>query len=72
MPTLGPTKRHVLISTFRTLGFDGPYRGGNHQYMQRGSRKVRVPNPHQGDISLPFLRRILDQAGVTTDEWESV
>ncbi len=72
MPRLGPTKRRDLIDGLRKLGFDGPYGGGNHQYMTRGSHKVRIPNPHQSDISLPLLRRILDQANVTAQEWESI
>jgi hypothetical protein len=37
--------------------------------MVKGSLKVRVPNPHQGDIGLPLLREILRQAGITADEW---
>jgi hypothetical protein len=72
MPTFGPIKRRDLIRGFQDLGFTGPISGGNHQYMARGSLKVRIPNPHQGDISLPLLRRILDQAGISVDEWESV
>jgi predicted RNA binding protein YcfA (HicA-like mRNA interferase family) len=72
MPHLGAIKRRNLIAALHALGFAGPFSGGNHQYMTRGTRKVRIPNPHQGDISLPLLRRILDQAGVSIEEWESV
>jgi predicted RNA binding protein YcfA (HicA-like mRNA interferase family) len=72
MPPLGPIKRRDLIRGLHELGFNGPYRGGNHQFMSRGSLKLRIPNPHQSDISLPLLRRILDQAGITVDEWESI
>jgi hypothetical protein len=72
MPPLGPIKRRDLISGLRTLGFDGPYSGGKHQYMSYGTLKLRIPNPHQGDISLPLLRRILVQAGITVEEWESI
>jgi predicted RNA binding protein YcfA (HicA-like mRNA interferase family) len=72
MPHLGVIKRRDLIAGLHPLGFAGPFSGGNHQYMTRGTRKVRIPNPHQGDISLPLLRRILDQAGVSIEEWESV
>ena len=72
MPPLGPIKRRDLINNLRKFGFDGPYSGSNHQYMARGALKVRIPNPHQGDISLPLLRRILDQAGITVAEWQSL
>ncbi len=35
MPHLGPIKRKDLIYYLRQLGFEGPYPGGNHQYMVR-------------------------------------
>jgi hypothetical protein len=72
MPPFGPIKRRELISGLRALGFDGPYSGGKHQYMSYGTLKLHIPNPHQVDISLPLLRRILDQAGITVEQWESV
>jgi predicted RNA binding protein YcfA (HicA-like mRNA interferase family) len=72
MPRLGPIKRRELIASLIRLGFTGPYSGGNHQFMKRGALKLRIPNPHQSDISLPLLRRILQQAGVSETEWESV
>jgi len=30
---------------------------------------VIIPNQHEGDISVGFLRRILRQAGVSREEW---
>lgn len=72
MPALGPIKRRDLIDGLRTLGFDGPYRGGNHEFMKRGSVKLAIPNPHKTDIGLALLKRILREAGITTEEWESV
>lgn len=50
MAKLRPIKRKDLISCLRRLDFTGPYAGGKHEYMQRGRLKVRIPNPHQGDI----------------------
>ncbi len=70
MPRLGPIKRQDLIRHLRELGFEGPYIGGQHQYMVKGTVKLAVPNPHQGDISKEFLARILRQAGIERDEWE--
>lgn len=69
MPTLSPTKRKDLIKFFRKLGFDGPFRGGNHQYLIKDRLKVRIPNPHQGDISKSLLIRILKQANVEKETW---
>jgi len=39
--------------------------------MAKGSRKVRIPNAHRGDTHWSLTKRILDQAGVTPEEWES-
>jgi predicted RNA binding protein YcfA (HicA-like mRNA interferase family) len=72
MPALGSIKRRDLIEGLRKLGFAGPYRGGNHEFMKRGSLKLTIPNPHKTDIGLPLLNRILREAGITKEEWESV
>lgn len=72
MPKFGPISRRDLMSNLRKLGFSGPYRGTKHQYMQRGADTPRIPNPHQADIGVSLLRRILAEAGVSKDEWESV
>jgi hypothetical protein len=40
--------------------------------MSRAGQRVILPNPHQGDISVNLLARILRQARITREEWESV
>ena len=70
MPRIGPISRSDLIRYLRQLGFDGPYSGGNHQFMVHANVTVRVPNPHRGDISTELLVRILRQAGISRTEWE--
>jgi hypothetical protein len=40
--------------------------------MCKGSLKVRVPNPHGSDVDWSLTRRILQQAGISADEWERV
>ena len=72
MPQFGPIKRRKLIRYLKELGFEGPYVGGKHQYMVRGELKLVIPNPHQRDISLGFLVRILRQAGIDREEWEQL
>ncbi len=72
MARLGPIKRKNLISAFHQPGFTGPYAGGKHEYMQRDGLKVRIPNPHQSDISVGLLKRILEEAGVSQSEWEQL
>jgi hypothetical protein len=72
MPRLGPIKRRDLVARLTRLGVTSPYSGGNHQFMKTGALKLRIPKPCQRDISPPLLRRILQRAGVSEAEWESV
>ena len=72
MPPWGPVPRRRLVRGLRDLGFEGPFSGGRHEFMVRGDVVLSVPNPHRGDISLGLLHRILQQAGVSRREWESV
>lgn len=72
MPQLAPIKRRDLVFYLRQLGFDGPYSGGNHQFMKKEALKVRIPNPHQSEISKELLIRILRQAGVDKKIWENL
>ncbi|HEY9648344.1 MAG TPA: type II toxin-antitoxin system HicA family toxin [Chroococcidiopsis sp.] len=72
MAAIGPISRKNLIRYFRRLGFEGPESGGKHAYMQRGSHRVRIPNPHTSDISKPLLIDLLRQAQITRDEWENL
>lgn len=40
MPALGPIRRRELVAALRRLGFDGPYSGGKHEFMQRASSRA--------------------------------
>ena len=70
MPPFGPVRRAELVRALRSLGFDGPFSGGKHQFMVRGTVSLRIPNPHQADVGRDLLARILRQAGVDRDAWE--
>ncbi|HXG86598.1 MAG TPA: type II toxin-antitoxin system HicA family toxin [Pyrinomonadaceae bacterium] len=72
MPKLAPIKRKDLIYYLRQLGFDGLFPGGNHQYMQKGSLKIRVPNPHKSEIGKNLLLDILKQADIEREVWEKL
>jgi len=68
---LTPVSRRELVRRFLRLGFDGPYTGGRHEFMVRQDRRLILPNPHRGDIGVALLSRILDEAGISREEWES-
>jgi predicted RNA binding protein YcfA (HicA-like mRNA interferase family) len=72
MPRLGPIKRRDLISYLRQLGYVGPESKSRHQIMQRGDTTVIIPNPHEGDISVGLLNRILKQANISRSDWEKL
>lgn len=72
MPNFAPIKRKDLIRYLRKAGFDGPYAGGKHMLMEKGSHTVRVPNKHKSDISKELLLEILKQAGIGRTEWEKM
>lgn len=69
MPAFGPISRRDLVRNLKKLGFDGPYKGTKHDFMVKGDLTPRIPNPHRGDISRDLLGRILEQAGVSKEEW---
>lgn len=67
-----PISVKKLIQNLNLLGFTGPYSGGRYMFMVKGNLKLRVPNPHKGDISKHLLSEILRQAGVSTIEWNKL
>ena len=69
MPKLPPVSRRKFIQRLHELGFSGPYAGGKHPQMKRGTLTLIIPNEHEGDISPGFLSRLLKQAGVSREEW---
>jgi len=71
MPAFGPIKREKLIRYFKQLGFTGMYSGGKHEFMRRGNVRVTIPNPH-GEISRGLLATLLQQAGISREEWEKL
>ncbi len=65
--------RKELIRRFKALGYSGPFSGGRHQFMKKGKQKIRIPNPHKSnDIHIGLVKEILRQAGISSNEWNSV
>lgn len=61
-----------FIQNFRKLGFEGPFSGGRHSFMKKGTFKVHVPNKHEGDISVGLVNEILRQAGISKKIWDEL
>ena len=59
MTRLKPVSWREFVRRMRELGFDGPYAGGRHPQMRRGDITVIIPNPHEGEIGVGFLTRLL-------------
>lgn len=59
------------VRTLRDLGFEGPYAGGKHQFMVKDELVLHIPNPHQGDIGVELLARLLRQAEIDRETWEA-
>jgi predicted RNA binding protein YcfA (HicA-like mRNA interferase family) len=49
MPSFAPIKRAEFIKALCKAGFECPYSSGKHQFMQRGTARLRIPNPHEND-----------------------
>jgi predicted RNA binding protein YcfA (HicA-like mRNA interferase family) len=72
MPPFKPISRKELIRTLRKLGFEGPYSGGKHQFMLKENLTLTIPNPHKSDISKSLLSKLLQQAGISKEEWGKI
>lgn len=66
---LGPISQRDLVKALRSHSWTRPWQGSKHQMMHKGKRKLRLPNPHRGDISPQLLAVILDQAGIDRNDW---
>ncbi|HHD92557.1 MAG TPA: type II toxin-antitoxin system HicA family toxin [Candidatus Portnoybacteria bacterium] len=61
-----------LIQNLRRLGFEGPYAGGKHLFMKRGTLKLHIPSKHKGEISAGLVSEIIRQAGIDKSKWNKI
>ena len=71
MSKLQPLKPEEVIRKLRKLGFIGPIAGRKHLRMVHPERKKVVPIPmHKGkDVSIGLIREIINEVGISRDEW---
>lgn len=72
MPKFGPIKRKDLIYYLKRLGFQGPFTGSKHEFMEKGEIQITLPNPHQGEIGRPLMAVILREGEIDRQEWEKL
>ncbi len=69
---LVPVSRRELIHRLKVLGFNGPFKGSDHDYMVRRETRVTIPNLHKGqDIGIRLLTQVLKEAEIDRDDWIS-
>ena len=66
---LSPVSRQELIRRLRSLGWSGPFSGAKHQHMVKGNVQLTIPNPHGKAIGVGLLKMLLNEAGISRDEW---
>jgi hypothetical protein len=66
---LVPVSWTELVRKLRSIGFEGPFHGGKHPYMIKGSFVLTLPNPHRTEIGVDLIVRIIRQIGISRDEW---
>lgn len=66
---LPPVSRSDLIKRLRAFGWTGPVPGGKHQHMVKGKVQLTIPNPHSGTIGVQLLKLILQETGISREEW---
>jgi predicted RNA binding protein YcfA (HicA-like mRNA interferase family) len=67
-----PIKHKEMLRRFRALGWQGPFQRGVHPFVLKGDLRITIPNPHRGgEIDWSLMKRILQQADISTDDWEN-
>ncbi len=51
MPPFAPIKRRDLIQALRRAGFEGPFPGGRHEFMVKGTLRLVLPNPLKAKLA---------------------
>lgn len=71
MSRLTPLKPEEVIRKLRRLGFIGPISGGKHVRMVHPETGKIIPIPiHKGrDISVGLIREIINELGISREEW---
>lgn len=74
MSKLSPLKPAEVVRRLRALGYVGPVPGGRHMHMIHPARGHVIPVPtHKGrDVGIGLVRTIIQEAGISPDEWNQL
>ena len=68
---LKPLKPREIIRKLEKAGFQPTRQKGSHARYTKGARGVTVAI-HPGDVPPQVIRSIIQQAGLTPEEWEQL
>jgi hypothetical protein len=69
MPAFKSTKRNVVLKVLKSFGFTLEGNHGTHgTHIVRGS--LSIPFPTYEEFDVKFLRKLLNETGITRREWE--
>lgn len=70
MPKLKSLSRKEFIKKLKALGLEGPFQGGDHQFMCSKKCKIKIPNPHsQKDVPTFIIQLTIKQLEISRDDW---
>jgi len=68
---LKPLRPREILRKLEKAGFQLRRQKGSHARYVKGPHGVTVPI-HPGDVPVPVMSSILQQAGLTEEEWEKL
>ena len=54
MEKLKPVTWKEFVLRMKELGFEGPFFGGKHPKMKKGTQTIIIPNKHESEIGVGF------------------
>jgi hypothetical protein len=67
-----PIKYREFLRRLRVAGWEGPFQHGPHPFLWRRGVRLPIPNPHRGDLDWTLVKRILEGAGIESEDWEEL
>ena len=68
MARLPAVSARQIVAVLRKVGFEKDRQKGSHLLMKKGTLRVTVPM-HRGDLKRGTIGAIIEQAGVTEEEF---